>query len=306
MTRSAKTTIVVAFVAAGLVGTALGNEPKVPEEWKSLDHAGLKGLALQFRSQGTAGEQNLKLLAEYVASKYATESAAGPIEWNEWIDLAYILGARFPKDTQAAMGQDIKRHVVPNEEAALGLSAEMAAKVSIALFRLNQAKGEIVEHISEQGRAQWIAKLKSFFGAEGRLVTLAGPDVRGLVLGLRLHGDRKGAAAMAKTWLSDAHIQSTASSFDMALTVLGVPRNDKAIAAEAIAPVGDVLLARHAAAPLDWQPAKFMAYAYRCLLDGGNACKWALSLTRWPFRTKRLGRRRTRRSCWTCCGWRRW
>ena len=135
----------VLVIVAGMVAAASTARADVPDEWKSLDVAGLTALAQQFAAQGADGVDNCKALAGYVAERYATDSAAGQVDWNQWLDLAISLGPYYPAATQTAMGTGIQQNLAPNEAAILQLTGDKLKKVGASLSRLgrNQAASSV-------------------------------------------------------------------------------------------------------------------------------------------------------------------
>jgi len=190
--------------------------------------------------------------------------------------LAYILGPPYSDQTKAAMGQAIRNDLAPNESALLQHTAKTAAKIHIALYVLGQAQGQIIEGLSDQGRAQWTAKVRSaVVDDEAFLKSLNGLDMWVLVHGLLQHKDRVGAGIVSAAYLGNEQARAGADSKDLALLTIQVVRRKKDSAAAVLPEVESLLLARHEEAPLGWEAAKCMAYAFEAFNDRTKACEWA-------------------------------
>ncbi len=81
------------LVSTILVGTVVGvAKGDVPEEWKSLDVAGLTKLAQQLRTKGDAGKAARQRLAAHVANTYlANAEATRSVSAHQWYSLAQCL-----------------------------------------------------------------------------------------------------------------------------------------------------------------------------------------------------------------------
>ncbi|MDY7011841.1 MAG: hypothetical protein SVV80_14000, partial [Planctomycetota bacterium] len=137
MNKLVRGMLVLAILAAA-ASITVAEDPVFPEEWKSLDVAGLTALARQFVAQGAAGVDNCKLLAAYVAQRYAADAAENKVDWNEWLDLGSLLGTYYPKATQEAMAKDMQQKLAPDQEAVSKLTDEQLKKTCKALVKLRQ------------------------------------------------------------------------------------------------------------------------------------------------------------------------
>ena len=94
MDRLARRSLMLLVLAVvGLVVPTARAE--VPEKWKSLDVAGLTALAKQYVARGVDGIDDCKALSAYVAQRYATDSAAGNVDWVRWLDMTLALSPYF-------------------------------------------------------------------------------------------------------------------------------------------------------------------------------------------------------------------
>ena len=100
-----------AWLAAMAVcaGPALGQDDASSSP--SLSDLAAQASALQ--SQVSAGADGSKSLAAQVAQQYATDSAAGKVNWDEWIPLVTPVGRYLPADTQAAMTASLLQSAQP-------------------------------------------------------------------------------------------------------------------------------------------------------------------------------------------------
>ena len=278
MTRSIRLSVAAVLLVA-LVGVASGQTtlPAVPESWNSLDVAGLTSVAVQLRDQGAAGEPDRKLLAGYVAQRYASAAAAGPVEWGQWLDLACLLGPYYPAETQAAMAQSIKSSLAATAEAVSGMSPQAAASVAAALGRLGKADGDIVSGMSSELRAAWLAKIQAgLTGTPEAVASVSVTSLQGSALYLRQQSAGMAAANMMVAWLRNEQIASKLATMDLGDLLQAVPQNDAVAAKIIIAELEPRLAAQHARLPL-WQgTCTTLAYRLSELGETAKAREWAV------------------------------
>ncbi|NQU74850.1 MAG: hypothetical protein HQ546_00880 [Planctomycetes bacterium] len=126
-----RSAIVVVLAGVLVTASAVADEGAFPDAWKSLDVAGLTQLSKEVRVRRDF--ENCKLLAEYVARRYTDASAAGKVDWPDWLELMRYSGDWFPESTRKAMKKAILEAIVPDEAAVIGLTGSMASKVGAAL-----------------------------------------------------------------------------------------------------------------------------------------------------------------------------
>ena len=133
-------TVLMGFLVGLAAAPAALAQDSYPQEWSSLDVAGLTALAEQYGGQGQAGLANLKLLAGFVTQKYATDSQAGTVDWNQWCKLVCPVGPHLAEAMRAAMVTDLKQELVPDQAAVAGLSLMDMRRAAAALYGLSHAK----------------------------------------------------------------------------------------------------------------------------------------------------------------------
>ncbi|MFB3894473.1 MAG: hypothetical protein ACE15C_20930 [Phycisphaerae bacterium] len=99
----------------------------------------LTALAWQYRNQGDSGLNDAKALGQYVAQKYATDSAAGQVNWDDWSGLASAIAPYLPDATRTTMAQDLVQKFASTTDAVKLLTGGKLQGVASTLKALGQS-----------------------------------------------------------------------------------------------------------------------------------------------------------------------
>ena len=268
---------VAAVLLVALVGVASGQTTTVPTgPWTSLDLAGQLNLALQLRANGSASEKDMNDMALYVASRYASQSAAGPVNWGQWLDLTRVLGSRYHAETRTALFQALKQQLVPDEKAVGALSADLAAKLSLTIHELGQKDSDVLPALTPEGKAAWMAKVEAGLASAGMSQTLDLVMLRAEARSLLASGNKAAVARVVSAWLKNPSIQPKLATIDAGGLLQEVPWDSKEDAKALMADLEPVLLAQHGRSPLLLGTCTTLAYRLNGMADTTKAREWAV------------------------------
>ena len=138
MNRLVRGSLVLVIVVAVAASTARAD---VPDEWKSLDVAGLIKLAQQLLAKGDAGAEDRGRLAAYVAERYFKDKAATrSVTVSQWYDLARCLAGDLSDETRAAWASNLCKAFADSPEALNGLKYGEVVSLHGAVSALDAAK----------------------------------------------------------------------------------------------------------------------------------------------------------------------
>lgn len=169
MNRLVRGMLVLVILAGTVLIAGSTARADVPDEWKSLDIAGLTTLARQFRAKGAAGVDDCKLLATYVAKRYTTDAAADKVDYDEWLDLTLALSSYFSGDTRTAMCGNLKQKFASNDEAICNNSSKWLAQ----LVRLFDYLGD--DEAAQSICTKWVCGSDKYKAATAYRLSLIAP-----------------------------------------------------------------------------------------------------------------------------------
>ena len=218
-----RSVIVAAWVLGGAlivfgVGSAWAAGEAEGAKRNDLDAA---GLAVAARQMGHSGSAEGKLLAACAERRFAADSAAGKLDWDQWLDLVDILGMHFSPETKGAVLAAVQKSLLADKVATANLTAGTLSRICVAF-----------KSTSREAQAAGREAIRTWLDASDKYKQASAAELAGMLDMLRMDltegkdlRDRLGAHVRAQKYFTDAKAMAEVGGRQWFLFSLGFGRD---------------------------------------------------------------------------------